>query len=182
MHKVLQRRSLVQLNAPRCNPKILISACLGGQPVRYDGRAKTLEHALIEEWREAGLLVSICPEMAGGFATPRLPAEIEDGLSGADILAGRARVLDSAGNDVTKGFVEGAEAALALALETGCAFALLIDGSPSCGSLEIYDGNFSGCKHAGEGVTAALLRANGIAVYSDRQLDDLARALADCPN
>ncbi len=70
--------------------KILISACLHGQPVRYDGQAKTLHHPLVARWREEGRLVAICPELAGGFETPRLPAEIEQGMTGADILRTRA--------------------------------------------------------------------------------------------
>ena len=159
--------------------KILISACLYGQPVRYDGQAKTLLDPRVLKWREEGRLVSICPELAGGFSTPRLPAEIENGKTGPDVLAGQARVLDSAGVDVTTAYVEGAHAALSLARETGCALALLIDGSPSCGSANIYDGNFSGAKHSGEGVTAALLRANGIAVYTATELDILERCLVE---
>ncbi len=157
--------------------KILISACLYGKPVRYDGQAKTLVDPRVEKWRGEGRLVSICPELSGGFSTPRLPAEIENGMSGEDVLAGRARVVESAGADVTDGYIKGAEAALALARETGCDFALLIDGSPSCGSANIYDGSFSGRKHSGLGVMAALLRANGIAVFSDSELDALERAV-----
>ncbi len=57
--------------------------------------------------------------------------------------------------------------------------ALLIDGSPSCGSGFIYDDSFSGERFAGEGVTAALLSANGIEVYSDRQIEALIARLED---
>jgi uncharacterized protein YbbK (DUF523 family) len=158
-------------------PRILISACLFGAPVRYDGKAKTLLDPRVEQWRAEGRLVAICPELAGGFQIPRLPAEIEEGMSGADVLEGRARVLDSAGTDVTAAYVEGAEAALYLAREADCRYALLIDGSPSCGSGSIYDGSFSGRKHAGEGVTASLLRASGILVFSDKELDALSECL-----
>ncbi len=158
--------------------RILISACLWGQPVRYDGQAKTLHDPRVEKWRDEGRLVPICPELAGGLFTPRLPAEIESGNVGVDVLAGRARVVDSAGADVSAAFISGAEAALSLALKTGCAYALLIDGSPSCGSAEIYDGSFSGLKHVGEGVAAALLRQNGIAVFSQGELDALEQALS----
>ncbi|MCO6186905.1 DUF523 domain-containing protein [Rhizobium sp. L1K21] len=158
-------------------PKILISACLDGRPVRYDGQAKPLLDLRVEQWRGEGRLVSTCPELAGGFSTPRLPAEIENGMTGSDVLAGSAKVIDSAGADVTAAYMDGAQAALALARETGCAFALLIDGSPSCGSAKIHDGSFSGNKHAGAGVTAALLKQNGIAVFSHQELDALERAL-----
>lgn len=158
--------------------RILISACLHGLPVRYDGQAKPLLDPRVEKWREEGRLVTICPELAGGFSTPRLPAEIENGMSGKDVLSGTARVVEKGGADVTAAYIDGAHAALSLAKETGCTLALLIDGSPSCGSIEIYDGRFSGIKHAGEGVTAALLRQNGIPVFSHQQLDALERALS----
>ncbi|POO56503.1 DUF523 domain-containing protein [Agrobacterium rosae] len=158
--------------------KILISACLLGHAVRYDGKGKPLAHPAIEHWRKEGRLVTICPEMAGGMAVPRPPAEIENGASGLDVLEGRARVLEVTGGDVTTQFIAGARKALAFAKANDCTYALLIDGSPSCGSVAIYDGSFSGRKHAGNGVTAALLQQAGIAVYSDHQIDDLASLLS----
>jgi uncharacterized protein YbbK (DUF523 family) len=161
--------------------KILVSACLMGHAVRYDGRPKPLTHPAIERWREEGRLVTICPEMSAGMVVPRPPAEIAGGASGEDVLSGTARVMDISGGDVTEGFRLAAENALALARETGCAYALLIDGSPSCGSGFIYDGSFSGERHLGNGVTAALLKRAGIEVYSDREIDILVeRIAADC--
>jgi uncharacterized protein YbbK (DUF523 family) len=157
--------------------KILVSACLMGHAVRYDGRAKPLAHPAIDEWRRQGRLVTICPEMSAGMAVPRPPAEIENGALGEDVLAGRARVLEISGGDVTAAFLKAAENALALARETGCLHALLIDGSPSCGSGFIYDGSFSGARHPGRGVTAAMLKQAGIAVFSDREIDQLVASL-----
>ena len=157
--------------------KILVSACLMGHAVRYDGRSKPLIHPAIDRWREEGRLVTICPEMSAGMAVPRSPAEIAGGAAGEDVLAGTARVMEITGGDVTQGFLQAAENALALARETGCLYALLIDGSPSCGSGFIYDGSFSGDRHAGHGVTAALLKRAGIEVYSDREIDRLVERL-----
>ena len=153
--------------------KILISACLLGHAVRYDGKGKPLAHPAIARWRDEGRLVTICPEMAGGLPVPRPPAEISDGAFGLDVLEGRARVVEVTGADVTAPFIAGAARALALAKEEGCAYALLIDGSPSCGSVAIYDGSFSGTKQSGQGVTAALLRQAGIAVFSPADIDAL---------
>lgn len=153
--------------------KILVSACLMGHAVRYDGQAKPLVHPALDRWRQEGRLVTICPEMSAGLPVPRLPAEIEPGKSAEDVLAGNGRVLESKGGDVTLAFRQAAENALALAIETGCTYALLIDGSPSCGSGFVYDGRFSGHRQRGEGVTAALLKAGGIQVFSDRQIDEL---------
>ncbi|MGV8936154.1 MAG: DUF523 domain-containing protein [Allorhizobium sp.] len=158
--------------------KILISACLLGQPVRYDGRGKPLAHPAIARWRQQGLLVSFCPEQAGGLPTPRPPAEIENGFVGADVLQGRARVMENTGADVTAAFIAGGEKAVAFAREHGCAYALLIDGSPSCGSGFLYDGSFSGQRHDGAGVTATLLAQSGIAVFSDRQIEALVAIVA----
>ncbi|CAN7193678.1 DUF523 domain-containing protein [Rhizobium rhizogenes] len=158
--------------------KILVSACLMGHAVRYDGRAKPLLHPAIDRWREEGRLVTMCPEMSAGMVVPRPPAEIAVGATGEDVLAGTARVMEISGGDVTDGFRQAAENALALARETGCRYALLIDGSPSCGSSFIYDGTFSGGRHPGDGVTAALLKRAGIEVYSDREIDRLVERIA----
>ncbi|WP_064694024.1 DUF523 domain-containing protein [Rhizobium aegyptiacum] len=153
--------------------KILVSACLMGHAVRYDGRAKPLLRPAIETWRAEGRLVTICPEMSAGMAVPRPPAEIADGATGEEVLAGGARVVELTGGDVTAEFLQAAENAVALARQTGCRYALLIDGSPSCGSGFIYDGSFSGRRQAGTGVTAAALKAAGVEVFSDSEIDQL---------
>jgi len=157
--------------------KILVSACLMGHAVRYDGQSKPLAHPAIARWIEERRLVTICPEMSAGMPVPRPPAEIEGGATGEDVLDGTARVVEITGGDVTEEFKQAAENALDLATEAGCRYALLIDGSPSCGSGFVYDGTFSGHKHTGNGVTAALLRRAGIAVYSDRDIEALVTRL-----
>ncbi|RUM26130.1 DUF523 domain-containing protein [Rhizobium vallis] len=153
--------------------RILVSACLMGQPVRYDGRAKPLLHPAIERWQAEGRLVTICPEMSAGMKVPRPPAEIGNGATGEDVLAGKADVVELTGGDVTAQFLLAAENAVALARKTGCRYALLIDGSPSCGSGFIYDGTFAGRRQAGNGVTAAALKAAGVDVFSDREIEQL---------
>ena len=70
-------------------------------------------------------------ELLAGFPTPRPPAEISNGLTGADVLAGRAHIVEDTGLDVTEEFLQGAVLALQIAKENHCAFALLTDGSPS---------------------------------------------------
>ncbi|KAA9370111.1 DUF523 domain-containing protein [Ochrobactrum quorumnocens] len=153
--------------------KILISACLAGHPVRYNGSAKPLAHPLVDQWRAEGRLVTLCPEVMAGFGVPRLPAEIAAGDDGEAVLSGNGRVIEENGGDVTAQFVAGAQAALAVAQANDCRLALLIDGSPSCGSRSIYDGKFIGQKHSGAGVTATLLRSHGIEVFADSQIEDL---------
>lgn len=153
--------------------KILVSACLMGHAVRYDGRAKPLAHPAIERWMQEGLIVTICPEMSAGMPVPRPPAEIGDAADGEDVLAGTACVVELTGGDVTDELLRAAENAVRLAIDSGCRYALLIDGSPSCGSSFIYDGSFSGNRQAGNGVTAAALKRAGIEVFSDREIDRL---------
>jgi uncharacterized protein YbbK (DUF523 family) len=110
---------------------------------------------------------------------PRLPAEIAAGGDGESVLSGKGRVIEETGGDVTAQFVAGAQAALAVAQANDCRFALLIDGSPSCGSRTIYDGKFIGQKHSGAGVTATLLRSHGIEVFADTEIEDLGIRLQD---
>lgn len=145
-----------------------------GQAVRYDGAAKPLSHPIMDRWRAERRLVTLCPEMSAGLPVPRPPAEIEAGADGEAVLDGHARILEITGGDVTEPFLAGAQNALALARAENCRFALLIDGSPSCGSGFIYDGTFSGTRHAGNGVVAALLRREGIAVYAHSEIEALA--------
>ncbi|KQV43710.1 MULTISPECIES: DUF523 domain-containing protein [unclassified Rhizobium] len=159
--------------------KILVSACLMGHAVRYDGKAKPLIHPALDRWREEGRLVTICPEMSAGMPVPRPPAEIAGACNGVDVLQGRAAVVEITGGDVTQAFIDAAQNALELALRQDCRYALLIDGSPSCGSGFIYDGSFSGNRRTGEGVTAALLRQNGIEVFSDRDIGQLVQRLGE---
>lgn len=158
--------------------KILVSACLIGRPVRYNGSAKPVAHPALAAWQMEARLVPICPELAAGFAVPRPPAEIADGRSGADVLAGTARVIEAGGADVTALYIAGAEAALALAVANDCRFALLMDGSPSCGSGFIHDGGFANRTHPGVGVTTALLEAHAIAVFAEHDIEALIAASA----
>jgi uncharacterized protein YbbK (DUF523 family) len=158
--------------------KILVSACLAGHPVRYNGAAKTARDAWFARWRAEGRLVIVCPEVAAGFPTPRPPAEIQLRRSGADVLNHTASIDDNTGEDVTALFIAGAQHALRRAQAEQCRYALLADGSPSCGSTFIYDGEFSGVTHAAAGVTATLLQQHGIRVFAESQFAELAAAIA----
>lgn len=150
--------------------KVLVSRCLLGHRVRYDGGAHGPFDQL-QRWLDEGRVVALCPEVTGGLPTPRAPAEIRGGRGGA-VLDGKLAVLTVEGEDVTAAFVDGAEQALALVREHGIRLALLKARSPSCGNLENYDGSFSGVRVAGEGVTAALLKRAGVKVFNETQLDE----------
>ena len=153
--------------------RILVSACLLGQPVRYNGRALTLESDILSRWVDDGLVVSLCPEVAAGFPTPRPPAEIQSGMIGADVIAGKGRIIEDTGRDVTDVFLMGARIAVDTARKHGCRYALLTDGSPSCGSTFIYGGNHDGKTRSGSGVVATALTEAGIAVFAQHQIRHL---------
>ncbi|SMG28171.1 DUF523 domain-containing protein [Paraburkholderia susongensis] len=158
--------------------KILVSACLAGHPVRYNGAARTVRDAWLARWRDEGRLVIVCPEVAAGLPTPRPPAEIELRRGGVDVLNHAASIYDNTGADVSALFIAGARYALQRAQAENCRYALLADGSPSCGSTFIHDGSFSGATHEAEGVTATLLRQHGIRVFAESRIADLAEAIA----
>jgi uncharacterized protein YbbK (DUF523 family) len=157
--------------------KFLLSRCLLGQRVRYDGGSHG-PFTLLERWQQEGRIVPLCPEVAGGLPTPRAPAEIAGG-QGARVLDGQLPVLTVDGEDVTAAFLDGAQQALALVAQHGIRIALLKARSPSCGNRENYDGSFSGTRVAGEGVTAAALRRVGVRVFSEEQLAAAEAALQE---
>lgn len=157
---------------------VLVSSCLLGNPVRYDGRSVQQGDAVLDRWLQEGRVVAVCPEVAGGMPIPRPPAEIEPAKDAAAVLAGRARVVAVTGDDVTQPFVRGAHEALAAAQARGIRIAVLKEGSPSCGSGYVYDGHFAGRRQPGVGVTAELLRRAGLQVFSERQWGEAAACLA----
>ena len=156
--------------------KILVSRCLLGHRVRYDGGASGPFDQL-QQWIAEGRVVPLCPEVAGGLPTPRAAAEIPGG-QGAEVLDGSARVITTEGEDVSAEFLSGARQALALVQQHGIRIAVLKANSPSCGNLLTYDGTFSGVKVSGEGVTAALLSRHGVRVFNESQLAEAVSALA----
>ena len=145
--------------------RILISGCLLGVCCRYDGASKP--HPLAQELAKKHELIPVCPEQLGGLATPRPPAERQG-----------ERIIAKTGLDVTEQYRRGAEETLKLCRLLNCDAAVLKERSPSCGSGEIYDGTFTGTLTNGDGVTAELLRANGILVWGESSIEDLMRKQA----
>ena len=143
---------------------ILISACLLGAACRYDGGSNPV--LSVEALMGRCQLVPVCPEQLGGLPTPREPAERTEG-----------GVVTKTGADVSTQFQRGAEQALHLARIFGCKKAVLKERSPSCGAGEIYDGSFTGARVPGDGVTAQLLKANGIVVFGESEIETLLEQL-----
>lgn len=149
--------------------KVLISACLLGNLVRYNGKSLLVKHQQLDQWHKQGRLISMCPEMEGGLPVPRAAAEIVDGQAG-DVVDGTAEVLTIVGENVTPQFMTGAERVLTICQKHAIKMAILAEDSPSCGSSEVYDGSFSGRKIVGMGVTSAMLERHGIQVFSQHQV------------
>ena len=152
--------------------KILMSACLLGQKVRYDGGDCLQNHVRLQAWIKAGNVITICPEMAGGLPTPRPPAEIQGGKVGSAVLNRDAIIRTNTGHDVTDEFILGAQKTLALAQKYHIRVAILKAKSPSCGSDVIYDGTFSRKLIPGMGVTATLLNQHDILVFDEDHIDE----------
>lgn len=89
--------------------KILVSACLLGNPVCYNGSVKSVEHPSLERWRREERLVALCPELTAGFSVPRPPAEISNGQNGQAVLTGNDQVFEATGADVTGLYIGGAQ-------------------------------------------------------------------------
>ena len=141
----------------------IVSACLLGIKYNYAGSAWPVPR-LIEEVNK-GELFPVCPEVFGGLPSPRVPAEIQNG-TGVDVIEGNAKVTTKNGDDVTAEFIRGAQETLKIAKTIGALKALLTERSPSCGCGLIFDGSFSFKFIEADGVTAALLKKNGVQVES----------------
>lgn len=140
----------------RVMEKILVSACLLGDLCTYDRHSNARPY-LVELNRYYDL-IPFCPEVEGGLPTPRDPSEQRGD-----------KVVSNKGKDVTKAFAFGAEKAVAICKYFGVRYAILKERSPSCGTHQIYDGNFSSRVIEGEGVTAAALRKAGVILMNEEE-------------
>lgn len=140
--------------------KIMVSACLLGENVKYNGGNNRNEALL--SFLQGKEVISICPEVWGGLPTPRVPSEIVKGV-----------VTNKEGKNVDPEFRRGAELVLETAKEKQVDLVILQSRSPSCGVKEVYDGSFTGTKIKGQGVTAGLLMENGFRVVDVEDLQHL---------
>ena len=142
-------------------PHLLISSCFLGDKVKYDGGDNHLGLLLLKRLSDAAVLVPVCPEVAGGLGTPRIPAEIR-----------KEKVVNALEEEVTAAFEKGARIALETAAVYGVRAALLKERSPSCGVHEVYDGSFSKTVTAGQGVTSRLLSESGIRLFNENEISE----------
>ena len=139
---------------------ILVSACLMGMRVRYDGKDNA--NAPVLSLMDRHHLIPVCAEVFGGLTTPRDPAERTGD-----------KVVSCTGRDVTEQYVRGAEEILRLSRLYGCTLAILKEKSPSCGHGRIYDGTFSRTLVPGDGVLAEMLLKEEIRVVGESGVEAL---------
>lgn len=135
----------------------IVSACLAGLNVRFDGKNKADEKiiALVK----AGKAIAVCPEQFAGFSTPREPMEIRNG-----------RIFTKSGEDVTEQMKRGAREVLKIAKQFGVKEVIFKSKSPSCGKGRVYDGSFSGKLVEGNGIVTDLLLKNGLKVVTEKDI------------
>ena len=138
--------------------RYLVSGCLLGHNCKYNGGNN--DNAAVRAFLSDKEYVVFCPERASGLPAPRLPSEIRGD-----------RVYSKAGDDVTAEFRAGAEKALAFCQNHGVTHAVLKARSPSCGVHAVYDGSFTGTVVPGMGVTARLLKENGIVLLDEEDIE-----------
>lgn len=160
------------------NPlRVLFSSCILGNPTGWDGGPYTEPLAV----RLAALPnvkpVHFCPENAF-LGTPRPLTTLHDG-HGRDVLAGRARVLETTGRDVTRQIVLGGQAMREIAQHAQVELAIMLDVSDSCGSRAVYLGEPAERRYQqGPGVAAAILMQAGIPIIAQRDYASMNRLLA----
>jgi len=137
---------------------VMVSTCLLGVCCRYDGASRPRPF-LIEKLRGQAV-IAICPEQLGGLATPR-PRQHLVGGDGHAVLAGKARVVNERGEDVTESFVRAARETVRIARLFRVEVAYFKVRSPACGcGLVDIEGTWS----TGDGVTTAALAGAGVRV------------------
>ena len=141
---------------------IAVSSCFL-IPSRYNGEC--INHSsvtiFLNKLKTYGVaIIPFCPEQLGGLTTPRAAAEIRGNT-----------IVTQTGEDVTQAFLSGAGVTLELLKKLNISVVLVKQRSPSCGFGKIYDGTFSGTLVAGEGVSSSLLHQNGIALYTEDDLE-----------
>ena len=154
--------------------KIGVSSCLLGNKCNFDGN--DLLSAFVKKLSENIQIefVPFCPEDSV-FGTPRPNLRIVNG-EGADVLDGRATVVDQNNLDVTQKQIQAAHNFLFKLQSQSIKYAILMDGSPSCGShILLSEENWPrGGFKRGSGVATALLQRNNITVFS--AFDELSMA------
>lgn len=150
--------------------KIIVSSCLMGKFVRYNGTTYWSNHPILDVFKKKVEIIDFCPEVEGGLPIPRKAAEISGG-DGFDVLLTKAQVLTNTQTNITKNFIVGVRKLKTICEKHNIGFAIFKEGSPACGVNRIYNGTFTNTSRAGSGVAAALLRKLEIPLFSEKEIE-----------
>ena len=149
-------------------PRVGVSACLLGRPVRYDGDSRP--HAWIRDVLPGYAQLSpICPEMEAGLGVPRPPVQLV-------LAGGQVRALGVADSrlDVTRvlsAWVREQKSRLEV-LDA----LILKSRSPSCGlgDVPLFNGEREGLREHQDGLFAGWVREHlpHLVLYSDVWLEE----------
>ena len=138
--------------------KIVVSACLLGENCKYNGGNK---NEAVLEFIKGKEVIPVCPEVAGGLPTPRVPVELVNGVAiNRDVV------------NVDTEFHLGVERMLEKLANEEIDLVILQPRSPSCGSKQVYDGTFTGTLKPGQGMFAKALIEKGYKVVEPDELDN----------
>ena len=133
-----------------------VSACLLGEPVRYDGGHKR-SAIVVELLGPRFAWVPVCPEMEIGLGAPREPVRLVESSHAPRMVGVQS------GRDLTHAMNDYARRRARELAALGIAGYVLKSGSPSCGlrDVPVWDGNgdANGASRPGRGLFAAALAA-----------------------
>jgi uncharacterized protein YbbK (DUF523 family) len=135
-------------------PRIGISACAFSCPVRYNGKALDALAGLGREKSDFEY-TPVCPECMAGLGVPRMPIHMTG--SGQDVLAGKAKVKNRRGREVTEELIAGSRACLEALERAGVEAVIVREASPSCGVYKARVGKRRQEHIEGSGVFGAML-------------------------
>ena len=111
---------------PQPRLRIAVSACLLGEPVRYDGQEKSCA-AVTGGLAAVAELVPLCPEVGAGMPVPREPVDLHGDPAAPRMIGGVS------GEDWTERALAWISAALDRCEALGVSGFVLKARSPSCG-------------------------------------------------
>lgn len=139
---------------------ILVSACLLGDNVKYNGKNNLIPN--LDDKLKDFNIIKVCPEILANLGCPRDPIEIKSN-----------KVITSNNIDVTPNINLAISKILNLVKINNIKYAVLKESSPTCGVNTIYDGNFSHTKIKGSGMLTRTLIKNNVLVFNEFQIDEL---------
>lgn len=137
--------------------KIAVSACLLGENCKYNGGNNKNEAVL--QFIQGKEIIPVCPEVAGGLPTPRIPVELVNGTA-----------INREGESKAAEFRLGVERMLQKLSGEEIDLVILQPRSPSCGVKQIYDGTFTGTLVKGHGMFAGELIKRGYKVVEPDEI------------